>query len=203
MVRFSTETEPLFGGLVPADRDHIAKAESFVDGLSAMGGTAIADALDEALSLPGAPERPSMVIFLTDGIPTVGETSEDALVDRVTRAGRAPRIFTFGIGNDVNAHLLDRIASGTRGASQYVLPEEDIEVKVSSFYAKINQPVFRPHPQLHEPRGARHAGISFSPARSFQRGHPGRVRTLLRLRGIGRQDQRPVQRKEARVHCGP
>ena len=142
VVRFSTETEPLFGGLVPADRDHIAKAESFVDGLSAMGGTAIADALDEALSLPGAPERPSMVIFLTDGIPTVGETSEDALVDRVTRAGRAPRIFTFGIGNDVNAHLLDRIASGTRGASQYVLPEEDIEVKVSSFYAKINQPVF-------------------------------------------------------------
>ena len=72
VVRFSTETEPLFGGLVPADRDHIAKAESFVDGLSAIGGTAIANALDEALYLPGAPERPSMVIFLTDGIPTVG-----------------------------------------------------------------------------------------------------------------------------------
>ena len=51
------------------------------------------------------------------------------------------RIFTFGIGTDVNAHLLDRIASETRAASQYVLPKEDIEVKVSSFFSKIRDPV--------------------------------------------------------------
>ncbi len=142
VVRFSTEAEPLFQSLVPADGHHVAQAEDFVDGLSAMGGTAIADALDTALSLREAGERPYMVIFLTDGIPTVGETSEDALVDRVTHAGRATRIFSFGIGNDVNAHLLDRIASETRAVSQYVLPEEDIELTVSSFYARINEPVF-------------------------------------------------------------
>ncbi|MGA2614436.1 MAG: VIT domain-containing protein [Spirochaetia bacterium] len=142
VVRFSTEAEPLFNGLVPADGDHTAKAADFVDGLTAMGGTAIADALDAALSLRGAGDRPFMVIFLTDGIPTVGETSEEALVARVTHAGHATRIFSFGIGNDVNAHLLDRIASDTRGVSQYVLPGEDIEMKVSSFYAKINEPVF-------------------------------------------------------------
>jgi Ca-activated chloride channel family protein len=148
VVRFSTEAEPLFGNLVPADSDHVAKAESFIDGLSAMGGTAIDDALHDALGLrgpDGGPDtvgRPYMVIFLTDGIPTVGETSEDALVGNVTRSGRATRVFSFGIGTDVNAHLLDRMASGTRGVSQYVLPEEDIEVKVSSFYTKINQPVF-------------------------------------------------------------
>ncbi len=148
VVRFSTEAEPLFGSLVPADREHVGKAEGFVDGLSAMGGTAIDDALHDALGLrgsddrPGAGGRPYLVVFLTDGIPTVGETSEDTLVANVTHAGRATRIFSFGIGTDVNAHLLDRIASETRGVSQYVLPEEDIEVKVSSFYSKINQPVF-------------------------------------------------------------
>ena len=142
VIRFSTEAEPLFGSLVPADSEHVGKAESFVDGLSAMGGTAIQDALHDALSLSTSGERPYMVIFLTDGIPTVGETSEDALVGSVTHAGRATRIFSFGIGTDVNTHLLDRIATETRGVSQYVLPKEDIEVKVSSFYAKINQPVF-------------------------------------------------------------
>ncbi len=142
IVRFSTEAEPLFGSLVPADKDHVDKAVSFVDGLSAIGGTAIGDALDSALALrtPGG-TRPYLVIFLTDGIPTVGETGEDTLVAEASRAGSGARIFTFGIGNDVNTHLLDRIASETRAVSQYVLPKEDIEVKLSSFYAKIRDPV--------------------------------------------------------------
>ena len=142
VVRFSTEAEPLFKDLVAADPEHLGKAYDFIDGLSAMGGTAIADALDSALALRGPEDRPTMIIFLTDGIPTVGETSEDALVGRAAHACRATRIFSFGIGTDVNAHLLDRIASETRAVSQYVLPEEDIEVKVSSFYSKINEPVF-------------------------------------------------------------
>ena len=82
-----------------------------------------------------------MVIFLTDGIPTIGEAREDPLVDAVQDAGASTRIFTFGIGTDVNTHLLDRIASATRAASQYVLPGEDIEVKVSSFFTRIMDPV--------------------------------------------------------------
>ena len=51
------------------------------------------------------------------------------------------QIFSFGIGNDVNTHLLDRIASQTRARSQYVLPDEDIELKVGGFYSKIKDPV--------------------------------------------------------------
>ncbi|MGO9309561.1 MAG: VIT domain-containing protein [Spirochaetia bacterium] len=146
IVRFSTETEPLFGSLVRADPARIAQASSFVDGLRANGGTAIQDALARATALrpPGSGEessRPYTVIFLTDGLPTVGETGEDPLVDSVRAAGASTRIFTFGIGTDVNTHLLDRIASETRAASQYVLPQEDIEVKVSSFYSKIRDPV--------------------------------------------------------------
>jgi Ca-activated chloride channel family protein len=144
IIRFSTETEPLFGTLVPADAPHITQALSFVDALRPIGGTAIQDALARATALrtsSGSGGRPYMVIFLTDGIPTIGETGEDALVDSVRNAGRSMRIFTFGIGTDVNAHLLDRIASQTRAVSQYVLPEEDIEVKVSSFYSKIRDPV--------------------------------------------------------------
>ena len=144
IVRFSTEAESFFGRLVPADQEHIAQAEGFVDGLRPMGGTAISDALGQALALRGrgsGESRPYMVIFLTDGQPTVGETREDALVDSLRGAGKTVRIFSFGIGNDVNTHLLDRIASETRAISQYVLPEEDIELKVGGFYSKIKDPV--------------------------------------------------------------
>jgi Ca-activated chloride channel family protein len=147
IVRFSTEAESFFGRLVPADQAHIAQAEGFVDGLRPNGGTAISDALGQALALRGrgsggsSENRPYMVIFLTDGQPTVGETREDALVDSLSGAGKTVRIFSFGIGNDVNTHLLDRIASETRAVSQYVLPEEDIELKVGGFYSKIKDPV--------------------------------------------------------------
>ncbi len=156
IVRFSTEAEPFFGGLVPADRAHLAQAEEFLDSLRPIGGTAIGDALGQALALRsgdgsgGRPRagtavtggsRPYLVIFLTDGQPTVGETREDPLVDSLRGAAKSVRIFSFGIGNDVNTHLLDRIASETRAVSQYVLPEEDIELKVGGFYSKIKDPV--------------------------------------------------------------
>ena len=58
----------------------------------------------------------------------------------VKKAGDA-RIFSFGIGSDVNTQLLDQIAEGTRAFSQYVLENEDLEVKVSNFYTRIREPV--------------------------------------------------------------
>ncbi|MCX7030607.1 MAG: VIT domain-containing protein [Spirochaetes bacterium] len=147
IVRFSTEAEPLFGRLEPVGRDSLKRAQEFVAGLKPIGGTAIDDALDRALALRGKDRsvdaaRPYLVVFLTDGLPTVGETREDTIVARVKNAAAGTRIFSFGIGTDVNTHLLDRISTDTRGLSQYVLPGEDIEVKVSSFYAKIRDPVF-------------------------------------------------------------
>ncbi len=146
IVRFSTEAEPLFGRLADADKANLAKAEAFIAGLKPIGGTSIGDALEKALALRGDRKadgaRPYHVIFLTDGQPTIGETREDPLVDQVKKAdGAGTRIFAFGIGNDVNTHLLDRIAAETRAISQYVLPNEDLEVKLSNFYSKIKEPV--------------------------------------------------------------
>ncbi len=125
---------------------------SFVKNLKAMGGTAIDDALKKALSVrnegsgdrESGPEarRPLVIIFLTDGRPTVGVTDEDQILESVRKGNPSKnRVFCFGIGTDVNTHLLDKITEATRAVSQYVLPEEDLEVKVSNFFAKINEPV--------------------------------------------------------------
>ena len=87
-------------------------------------------------------EHPFVIIFLTDGRPTVGNTDENQIVKNVKdRNPGKTRIFCFGIGTDVNTHLLDKITEETRAFSQYVLPEEDLEVKVSSFFSKIKEPV--------------------------------------------------------------
>jgi len=146
LVRFSTEAQPLFGKLAATDQASLARAEEFVDQLKPLGGTAIASALNQALESARAQserERPCFIVFLTDGLPTVGETNPEQILAGGKQASgdRPVRIFCFGLGTDVNTHLLDGLAEQTRAASQYVLPNEDIEVKVSSFYAKISQPV--------------------------------------------------------------
>jgi Ca-activated chloride channel family protein len=143
LVRFSTEVEPLFNELVLADKPHRDKANDFINGLKPIGGTAIDDALKKALALKPAREgRPFLVIFLTDGLPTIGTTDEQQILDGVKKTGGGNvRVFCFGVGNDVNTHLLDNITELTRATSQYVLADEDLEVKLSNFYAKIKEPV--------------------------------------------------------------
>jgi Ca-activated chloride channel family protein len=143
LVRFSTEVEPLFGQLVNAFASNRSKADDFIKDLGADGATAIDDALHKALSLrPVDSARPFVIIFLTDGMPTIGVTDEEQILSNVKQhdSGQT-RIFCFGIGTDVNTHLLDKLTEQSRGSSQYVLPEEDLELKVSTFFSKIKEPV--------------------------------------------------------------
>jgi Ca-activated chloride channel family protein len=146
VVRFSTEAEPLFGRLVAAETANVGKAETFVEGLKPLGGTAIEEALLaalEPLKAQGEEGRPYNVVFLTDGRPTVGTTNDDALVGAVgkSKGGKTVRVFSVGVGTDVNTHLLDRLSETTRAASRYVVPGQDLELALSSFYAKISDPV--------------------------------------------------------------
>jgi len=113
----------------------------FIDDLRAVGGTNIDLALAEALAMADG-ERPQIIMFLTDGLPTEGVTDTDRIIANVERqASENVRIFTFGVGNDVNTFLLDTIAQDNRGASSYVRPHESVEEEVSGFYAKVSTPL--------------------------------------------------------------
>jgi Ca-activated chloride channel family protein len=169
IMRFSTETEPLFSKLVEANDSNRARARDFIKDLKPIGGTAIDEALLKSLEIrPAYSNRPYIVIFLTDGMPTVGNTDEDQIVAHVvshrqtSEAGGATRVFCFGIGHDVNTHLLDKITEATRSFSQYVLPEEDIEVKVSNFFTKIKEPLLT-NLKLSLPEGVRATKLYPSP----------------------------------------
>jgi Ca-activated chloride channel family protein len=143
VLRFATDVEPVFDQLVEAGAPNRRRAQEFIRDLKPTGGTAIDDALKRALTLrPSEGKRPYVVIFLTDGLPTIGVTAEDKILSNVKDTSRGNvRVFCFGIGTDVNTHLLDKITDETRAQSEYVLPEEDIEVKVSGFFTKVKDPV--------------------------------------------------------------
>jgi Ca-activated chloride channel homolog len=142
VIRFSTEAEALFSGLVEANPENRQRAIKFVESLKAVGGTNIEDALNLALQQKGNGLRPQAVLFITDGKPTINETDENKLVDLVKkRAQGNVRIFTFGIGHEINTHLLDRITAQTHASRSYIGPKEDIEIKISNLYTKIQSPV--------------------------------------------------------------
>ncbi len=143
IVRFSTGVTPFRDKLVPANREYLEAAVKWVEGIRQQGGTAILPALDEAVAMRTDDNaRPFTVIFFTDGLPTVDETDSDKIVKKVMDKNSAnTRIFTFGVGDDVNAAMLDQLAEATRSVSTYVRPAEDIETKVASLYGKISHPV--------------------------------------------------------------
>jgi Ca-activated chloride channel family protein len=123
-------------------RETAAEALAYIGKIAPSGGTNIHDALAEALRpTPTAGTLP-MVIFLTDGLPTVGERNEVRLREAVKGANvHQRRVFTFGVGLDVNTPLLSTIARTSRAASTFILPEEDVEVKVSEVFRRLTGPV--------------------------------------------------------------
>lgn len=139
IVRFSTDVQSYATGLRPATEREQGKR--FVDGLRAAGNTDINRALLEALSSADR-ERPTILIFLTDGVPTTGETRADKIIANVKASIRSNvRLFAFGLGDDVNTYLLDMLAQENRGLATYVRPGQKIDEHVSAFYAQVSTPV--------------------------------------------------------------
>ena len=130
------------------NNDNISRARVYLKALSSNGGTNIHDALVEALRQPPTPGMLPLIIFLTDGLPTVGQTRETTIRNAVIATNKHQRrIFSFGVGFDVNAPLLTSIANETRAAATFVFPSENVEAKVSQVFRRLSGPVLA-DPQL-------------------------------------------------------
>ena len=184
LVNFATTVDRYEEKLVDASAEQVARAGKWVDALEATGGTNIDAALASALALRSKDsDRPFTVVFFTDGQPTIGETNADTIFkNAVARNTASTRIFTFGVGNDVNTALLDRLAEKTRAISAYVRPAEKIEEKVSSLYGKMSNPV------LTNLKLAATGGVKLSetyPAELPDLFHGGQLEVMCRYSGKG------------------
>ncbi len=139
LISFSTGLETYSERMQPAEQ--ASQALEWVDQQSAQGSTDINRALLEAASMTDR-ERPTYLIFLTDGLPTEGEVESQKILDNFRSvAPNNLRLFPFGVGYDVDTFLLDSLAQENHGASTYVLPGEPLDEILSAFYARISTPV--------------------------------------------------------------
>ena len=141
IVSYSSEVDTFRPELELVSADTKKAALDYVDDIYSGGGTNINSALTAALGQLKDKKRPNYVLFFTDGLPTVGETSEAKIAANTTKANEVnARVFSFGVGFDVNSRLLDRLSRDQRGTSVYVKPEEDIEIAATNLFSKVSSP---------------------------------------------------------------
>lgn len=141
LLSFSDAVRPFTPQAQRARPAEVSRAVSHARKLRATGGTDINSALLEALKGQQGAGVP-MILFLTDGDPTVGETNFNQILKNVRAAnGQGVRTFVFGVGFDVNIPFLEKLARENKGAAEFVRPEENIEVKVSRLFNQISHPI--------------------------------------------------------------
>lgn len=140
IIAFSTGVRLFSQGLKKVSKKSLKEAEAFIKDLQALGGTNIYDAIEKAFEISARNGHKSYIVFLTDGQPTVGKTSEKEIIDLIEKTLKEEKIFVFGVGYDVNTVLLDEMAKRGAGTVEYLEPEENLELALSSFLMKINYP---------------------------------------------------------------
>src|SRR5437763_8564281 len=141
VVTFGSGVRRYTAGWTDVSADNVRAAQEWVRRVDTDGGTNIAGALTEAFAEPPAEGGLGVVVFLTDGMATVGETSSERIADQAERSRGPFRVFAFGIGYDVNTYLLDRLTDRARGVTEYIRPGGDIEQIVGALATKISSPV--------------------------------------------------------------
>lgn len=141
LIDFSTDVRTFRDDYVYATAENVRAAARYLESLDASGSTNISAALEEALRPRTTPGRLGLVLFVTDGQPTVGERNPEAIATRVADLRGSRRIFSFGVGADLNVSLVERLALEGRGTAHFVRPDESVERAVSIVASRLTSPV--------------------------------------------------------------
>jgi Ca-activated chloride channel family protein len=141
LIDFSTDVRTFRDEFIYASAENVKAATRYLESLDASGSTNISGALEEALKPQTASGRLSLVLFVTDGLPTVGERDPERIAERVGDLRGPRRIFSFGVGSDLNASLIERLALEGRGTAHFVRPNESVERAVSIVASRLTNPV--------------------------------------------------------------
>ncbi|HKR08214.1 MAG TPA: VWA domain-containing protein, partial [Gemmatimonadaceae bacterium] len=141
LIDFSSDVRTFRDGFSYATNENIRAAERYLDDLDAQGSTNISGALDEALSAPTQSGRLPIILFLTDGQPTVGERDATVIANSVAKQRGGRRLFTFGVGADLNVSLIEQLALEGRGTASFVRPDESVERAVGIVASRLTSPL--------------------------------------------------------------
>ena len=141
LIDFATDVNSFRDGFVSATPENIRAARRYLDALRAEGSTNISGALEEALDARTDGERLPLIVFLTDGEPTVGVRNPEEIAAIASRRRGDARLFTIGVSADVNSTLIERLAVEGRGTAHFVRAGEDVERPVSLLASRLTNPV--------------------------------------------------------------
>ncbi len=140
---FANSVAQLNDAAVPAGAENRTAAKEFVDAIDADGGTNLHDALKAGIkALPLNKGNPRYVVLLTDGIPTDGITDTEEILEMARTVNEVgARIVIFGIGDDVNTVLLEKLAKESGGAVYFIRFGMSVELAVTSFFETLQAPM--------------------------------------------------------------
>ena len=141
LIDFATDVNSFRDGFVAATPENIRAARRYLDALRAEGSTNISGALEEALDARSDSERLPLIVFLTDGEPTVGVRNPEEIAAIAARRRGEARLFTVGVSADVNSALIERLAVEGRGTAHFVRAGENVERPVSLLASRLTNPV--------------------------------------------------------------
>lgn len=150
LIVFSTEATQWRPSLVPASAENVNEARSFAAGIQALGGTNINEAMLVAVQLLDSSNQEerlpdgsvSLIILLTDGDPTVGETNPRSIQKNVREAvsGRYS-LFCLGFGFDVSYAFLEKLALDNGGLARRIHEDSDSALQLQDFYQEVANPL--------------------------------------------------------------
>uniref|UniRef100_A0A8C3PRA8 Inter-alpha-trypsin inhibitor heavy chain 4 n=1 Tax=Calidris pygmaea TaxID=425635 RepID=A0A8C3PRA8_9CHAR len=146
-ITFNRKVVEWKSSLLQATAKNVASAAGFVQTLSASGGTDINRALLAAVSVldkaESLPERSvSMIILLTDGQPTSGETNVEVIQENIQKAVNGKyALFCLGFGFDVSYRFLEKMALSNGGIARRIYENADAALQLQGFYQEVATPI--------------------------------------------------------------
>ncbi|MCW5961733.1 MAG: VWA domain-containing protein [Pyrinomonadaceae bacterium] len=136
IITFAGQTSVLFEKPVPATPANMLLANNFLLTSKSAGGTEMMKAIKAAFAPSGSKRSIRIVCFMTDGL-----VANEAEIIAEVQNHKEARVFSFGIGNNVNRFLLDKIASEGRGDVEYVSLNDDGAKAARRFYERVRSPL--------------------------------------------------------------
>ncbi|XP_045153353.1 inter-alpha-trypsin inhibitor heavy chain H4 [Echinops telfairi] len=150
LIVFSSEASPWRPLLVPASAENVDEAKRYAAGIQAHGGTNINGAMMMAVELLDSSNQKeqlpagsvSLIILLTDGDPTVGETNPSKIQENVREAvGGQYSLFCLGFGFDVSYSFLEKLALDNGGLVRRIYQDSDSALQLQDFYQEVANPL--------------------------------------------------------------
>ena len=142
IVVFSHRADAFAAAPVPANASNRESAAAFINRQDALGVSNFEAGLGRAMQQAFPAGRVNHVIFLTDGLPNIGEIELEPLSELVGQwSGGKARLFTIGVGRDVDQNFLTALAEEHGGEAHFLSEEGDIEEALRVLFEEFTFPV--------------------------------------------------------------